>query len=760
MNRFFFILFLFWFGLACAFSQTNEWTWMHGSNALGQSPVTGTQGVPAPANTPGANYEGAEWTDNNGNFWLLTWFGDFWKYDPITNMWTWIYSGWPATYGTQGVPSATTFPGGRGYGPITWTDLNNNLWLYSGYQWTPTRTTIDPNLWKYDIATGQWTWMKGPGACNFSQPVYGTKGTGAVTNNPGSRDESTCSWIDAAGDLWFYGGNGSNGNCAFGGGHSGAHSDLWKYDIATNNWVWMSGSTALSILPVYGTKGVPATTNTPGGRAVYASGKDLQGNFLLFGGLDSVILISKTTRNDLWRYNYINDQWTWLSGSNLANQPGVYVTKCVPSSTINPGSGFEVRSRWSDDCGNLWLFGTDGYSNGTTSFMFTNSLWRYSLANDTWTWVSGTGTLNQNGVYGTRGVSAPTNTPGSRQGANSWRYKNDLYLFGGYGYAATGSHGQLNDLWKYSPDKPTALYTYSLSSNCVPSIITFTDSSTPGCNEIKSYLWDFGDPSSGVNNTSTAVNPTHTYTASGTYNIKLLVTNCTGSKDSLTNSITIGGSATSFSLNICSGQSALIHGVSRNVSGVYSQTFTSGGGCDSVSTVNLTVIPSPTLTVSPILDTIESGNSIIIIANGATAYSWSEGSISSSITVSPTQNTTYCVVGTNSVICSDTVCSDIIVVNTTCDGVKIVVPTGFSPNGDGQNDVLKLFATGKVESLHFAIYNRWGQTVFETSDITKTWDGNFNNQPMDMAVFTYTLRYSCKSDNKEELVSGNVSLVR
>lgn len=890
----FFVFLISWIN---SFSQFNQWVWIHGSSAPAPLAITGTQGVAAPANTPGGNYEGCEWTDNNGNFWILLSGSYFWKYDPTTNMWTWIRNG-VANFGTQGVPSAASYPGGHGYGALTWTDLNNNLWLYGG-----TASGWDANLWKYNIATGQWTWMKGPGTCTCTQPVHGTKGVASATNHPGSRAETSCTWLDATGNLWFFGGQACNGSCTSGS-HAGTYSDVWKYDISTNNWTWMSGPSALTQAPVYGTKGTPATTNTPGGRFVFASGTDLQGNFILFGGSGNV---SGPYRNDLWRYNYVTDQWTWLSGTNLSNQNGTYTTKCVPSLTDYPDGGYEERTRWTDDCGNLWVFSPGSYSSPKSA------LWRYSIANNTWTWVTGNGLANQNGVFGTLGVPAPTNHPGTRKGGNSWRYKTDFYMFGGSGMAATGSNSSINDMWKYIPDKPVASFTYTSTGSCAPSTVTFTNSSTPGCNEIKSYLWDFGDPASGANNNSTDANPTHIYNASGTYTIKLLVINCTGSKDSVSHNFTTATSLnTSGSVNLCTGQTATIHGVIQNTagiytqtftsavtgcdsvstitltignpittstvitlcsgqsatihgnnqntsgvytqtftaaagcdsissvtltvnststttispvscasytvnsqvysstgiytqtltnaagcdsvltinltvtpvintnnsqtictgssviihgvnqttSGIYSQTFVSSSGCDSVSVINLTVVNTPTLTVSPLIDTIYNGTSIIISANGASAYSWSNGNSTSSIIVSPTQTSTYCVVGSNSVICTDTVCSDIVVLTGNCDNLKIFIPTGFSPNGDGQNDELKLFATAQVEALLFTVYNRWGQIVFETTDITKSWDGNFNSRPMDAAVFTYTLRYTCKSDNAEEVISGNISLVK
>ena len=69
-----------------------------------------------------------------------------------------------------------------------------------------------------------------------------------------------------------------------------------------------------------------------------------------------------------------------------------------------------------------------------------------------WTWMGGSSTLGSNtgapGVYGTLGIPASGNVPGSRSGASSWTDKSgNLWLFGGLGYDSNGVSGDLNDLW-------------------------------------------------------------------------------------------------------------------------------------------------------------------------------------------------------------------------------------------------------------------------------------------------------------------------
>jgi gliding motility-associated-like protein len=82
----------------------------------------------------------------------------------------------------------------------------------------------------------------------------------------------------------------------------------------------------------------------------------------------------------------------------------------------------------------------------------------------------------------------------------------------------------------------------------------------------------------------------------------------------------------------------------------------------------------------------------------------------------------------------------------------------FSPNGDGEND--KLFVQGKgIEQLTFVIYDRWGEKIFETNDLTNGWNGLFKGKAMNEAVFVYYVKASLI--NNETIESqGNISLVR
>lgn len=98
------------------------------------------------------------------------------------------------------------------------------------------------------------------------------------------------------------------------------------------------------------------------------------------------------------------------------------------------------------------------------------------------------------------------------------------------------------------------------------------------------------------------------------------------------------------------------------------------------------------------------------------------------------------------------------VVDVYCNHAFVYVPSGFSPNGDQKNDELRVYSE-MVESMTLAIYNRWGEKLFETSDINEGWDGTYKGAPLPPGVFIYHLKASCWDGSYFE-EHGNVTLIR
>jgi len=345
-----------------------------------------------------------------------------------TPQWTWVDGAnvvnQSGSYGTKGTASPSNIPPPRNTA-TSWTDTSGNLWLFGG----GSSTGVFNDLWKF--SAGEWTWISGANTLD-QQGVYGTLGTAAPGNVPGAR-AGAVSWIDASGNLWLFGGYDGNNNW---------FNDLWEY--SAGEWTWMSGPNTPNIQGTYGTLGTAAPANIPGARWQAVSWIDKSGNFWLFGGKGYDSAGTFDDLNDLWKYSA--GQWTWMSGSNLVDQQGTYGTKGTAAASSIPGARTSSVS-WTDNSGNLWLFGGRGYDSAQ-QFAFLNDLWVYSASQ--WTWMAGDNIGSQNGIYGTLGVPAANNTPGSRYEALGWRdAAGNLWLFGGSGFDSA-SGGTLNDLWMYS----------------------------------------------------------------------------------------------------------------------------------------------------------------------------------------------------------------------------------------------------------------------------------------------------------------------
>jgi gliding motility-associated-like protein len=70
-------------------------------------------------------------------------------------------------------------------------------------------------------------------------------------------------------------------------------------------------------------------------------------------------------------------------------------------------------------------------------------------------------------------------------------------------------------------------------------------------------------------------------------------------------------------------------------------------------------------------------------------------------------------------------------------GPEIFIPSGFTPNADGKNDVLRPVTVGITKLNYFTIFNRWGQKVFSSTELNKGWDGTYNGEPQPSGTYVY-----------------------
>lgn len=196
---------------------------------------------------------------------------------------------------------------------------------------------------------------------------------------------------------------------------------------------------------------------------------------------------------------------------------------------------------------------------------------------------------------------------------------------------------------------------------------------------------------------------------------------------------------------------------------VYTVTV-SNGTCSAKDSVKLVVNAPPTGTAC-CSETIILGDSVSIHAasGGNVTYSWAPSSGLSCTTcanpiANPTVTTTYTVTMTDTTDGCQVIDTVRITVNENCG--QVFVPDAFSPNGDGQNDIL--YVRGScIKTLEFSVYDRWGNKVFETTDKSIGWDGKYRGQPMNTGTYVYYLN-AITDQTPEQTITrkGNVTLVR
>jgi len=335
---------------------------------------------------------------------------------------------------------------------------------------------------------------------------------------------------------------------------------------------------------------------------------------------------------------------------------------------------------------------------------------------------------------------------------------------------------------------PIASFIPAQTSLCEGDCISFTDNSS-GTN-INSWNWTFagGNPS-----TYNGQNPgTICFNSAGTYNINLSITDDNGSDDT-TIIITVNACTlptANFSVsnnNICEGDCITITDLSTGASS-WEWTFT-GGNPASSSTQNpgsvcyetagnytIQLITTNTIGSDTLISNIQvNSNSAVNAGNDVTislgdntnlsatgfsgTYTWSPYLWLSCLMcpdpiATPEETTTYTVSVTDANGC---VATDNVTVYVDSKNI-IFVPNIFSPNGDNHNDVLYVRGKG-IASFNFYVFDRWGEKVFETSDLDSGWDGTVRGKPMHKAVFVYYLTVNFM-DGSEIEQKGDITLIR
>lgn len=334
---------------------------------------------------------------------------------------------------------------------------------------------------------------------------------------------------------------------------------------------------------------------------------------------------------------------------------------------------------------------------------------------------------------------------------------------------------------------PTA--DFSVNSVCQGINANFVNQSSFSSGTITSYQWNFGDGS-----TSAVSDPQYAYNSGGTYSTELIVTGSNNCTDTITKNVIIHynpfpafSNTTACEMNeiLFSDNSTIPLGAITSwyydfygfgnvneqnpgfifpIAGTYpvTLTVTSNYGCVASVTQNVSVIQSPTanFTANPNPAIVGQDINFTDGSTGTNLNNWywnyGDGSANNqqNSTHSYESGGAYTVIltVTDANNCYDTV-SQVISIE-----LLPVLPSGFTPNGDGENDVF-IIRGGPFKTVDFKVYSNWGDLIFKSDDATIGWDGTYKGENAPVGVYTWT--FVVEMGNGQIIKkSGDVTLLR
>ena len=346
------------------------------------------------------------------------------------------------------------------------------------------------------------------------------------------------------------------------------------------------------------------------------------------------------------------------------------------------------------------------------------------------------------------------------------------------------------------PDRDTIVITFNriptadfnFTNVCQASNMSFTDASVANTGSLSSWSWSFGD-----NTNSIAQNPQHAYTSFGNFNVQMIVTSSNGCVDTVIKPVTVYPLPTpSFNASIAcesyptnftntsfipSGTIVSyaydFNGIGSSTqenpsyvfptAGIYNVSLTavSGFGCTNtvIQQIDVHAIPTASFTATPNPALVNQEITFTDVTPGnIVTWQWDFGDGEGD----NTEITTHSYDGGGVYYVTLTVSDNIGCIDTVTKPISIallpVLPSGFTPNGDGENDVF-IIRGGPFRNVDFKVYNNWGQVVFESTDSEVGWDGTYKGEPVPLGVYTWTFVIDMGSDFVVR-ESGDVTLIR
>jgi len=510
-----------------------------------------------------------------------------------------------------------------------------------------------------------------------------------------------------------------------GAGFSAWYKDLWEWDQATDTWTQKANlpdtSRAYAVGFAIADKGYVCTgynwnigyfykelweydpalntwkqkANFPGA-ARHGAVVFTIGN-LAYVGTGSVL---PSFYDDLWEYNALVDTWTQKASFLFSERSFATAFSIGNKGYLGTGSGY-----------------TSGY----------NDLWEFDPATNAWTQMANLPSTKRDDAIG--------------------------FSIGNYGYIGMGDsidfqtnkYVPLSDFWQYNPNTNS----WAQMANYGGVAVARPTGFVIGCRGYVGTGWS--DPA----NFTGALNDFWEFTPPVPSAVVAGVnTFCAGDSSSLFAS---GGLFYQWS----TGETSQVIDVKPTTTTTYSVIVSDACGADTAN-ITVTVIPYPVISVTPNVNLCGTG-AVQFTDNSFNANAWywtfGDGNSSSLQNPSHTYNTTGQFIVTVTISPSPFGCESTSQLTVDVPPYsELYIPTAFSPNGDGNNDVYYIFGSC-IKEFHFMIFDRWGEKVFETTDNSIGWDGKHKGKLLDPGVFMYSFVGTSNTGDKLEQ-KGSITLLK
>lgn len=220
-------------------------------------------------------------------------------------------------------------------------------------------------MWTFQSTTNTWNRIAGSSLNSMDAlGVYGSKRVTSTNNIPGSRSSSPLVIDHQRNVIYFFGGMGVDST-----GAQGYLNDLWKFDISSREFTWISGDQIVNqnaIVSSTTNYGIFDSTNNPSARSQHLLLIDASGDLWVFGGYGMDNMGVPSCLNDLWKFSVSKNQWAWMSGSLARTPTEVYGIPWTPSSNNRIGARMSHSGSINAQLGIIYVYGGQNLDIGSS----------------------------------------------------------------------------------------------------------------------------------------------------------------------------------------------------------------------------------------------------------------------------------------------------------------------------------------------------------------------------------------------------------